>query len=159
MSEAGSNEASGAQTIQWSGLSDVGRFRKNNQDAFLALALNAEGVRRLGKYGEAELNESDYIYAVSDGMGGANAGEFASQIAVEKITQPFNPPPETTARWAHRNHGNDHFLGPGRSVTFPACDQYQLMVEDFVAAVNEGRSADLAEARDLVHILSSIVNA
>ena len=87
MSEAGSNEASGAQTIQWSGLSDVGRFRKNNQDAFLALALNGEGVRRLGKYGEAELNESDYIYAVSDGMGGANAGEFASQIAVEKITQ------------------------------------------------------------------------
>ena len=87
MSEAGSNEASGAQTIQWSGLSDVGRFRKNNQDAFLALALNGEGVRRLGKYGEAELNESDYIFAVSDGMGGANAGEFASQIAVEKITQ------------------------------------------------------------------------
>mgnify|MGYP001158899888 FL=1 len=76
-----------------------------------------------------------------------------------RLDVPFNPPPETTARWAHRNHGNDHFLGPGRSVTFPACDQYQLMVEDFVAAVNEGRSADLAEARDLVHILSSIVNA
>ena len=87
MSEAGPKEASGAQTIQWSGLSDVGRFRKNNQDAFLSLALNGEGVRRLGKYGEAELNESDYIFAVSDGMGGAKAGEFASQIAVEKITQ------------------------------------------------------------------------
>ena len=87
MSEAGPKEVSGAQIIQWSGLSDVGRFRKNNQDAFLALALNGEGVRRLGKYGEAELNESDYIFAVSDGMGGANAGEFASQIAVEKITQ------------------------------------------------------------------------
>ena len=87
MNEAGPKEASGAQIIQWSGLSDVGRFRKNNQDAFLALALNGEGVRRLGKYGEAELNESDYIFAVSDGMGGANAGEFASQIAVEKITQ------------------------------------------------------------------------
>jgi protein phosphatase len=86
MSKARPNEASEAQVIQWSGLSDVGRFRKNNQDAFLALALNGEGVRRLGKYGEAELNESDYIFAVSDGMGGANAGEFASQIAVEKIT-------------------------------------------------------------------------
>ena len=70
MSEAGPKEASGAQIIQWSGLSDVGRFRKNNQDAFLALALNGEGVRRLGKYGEAELNESDHIFAVSDGMGG-----------------------------------------------------------------------------------------
>jgi protein phosphatase len=87
MSEVGPNKASGAQVIQWSGLTDVGRFRKSNEDAFLALALNGEGVRRLGKYGEAELNESDYIFAVSDGMGGANAGEFASQIAVEKITQ------------------------------------------------------------------------
>ena len=86
MSEAGTKQTSEAQLIQWSGLTDVGRFRKNNQDAFLALALNGEGVRRLGKYGEAELNESDYIFAVSDGMGGANAGEFASQIAVEKIT-------------------------------------------------------------------------
>ena len=86
MSKARPKEASEAKAIQWSGLSDVGRFRKNNQDAFLALALNGEGVRRLGKYGEAELNESDYIFAVSDGMGGANAGEFASQIAVEKIT-------------------------------------------------------------------------
>jgi protein phosphatase len=87
MSKARPNEASEAKAIQWSGLSDVGRFRKNNQDAFLALVLNGEGVCRLGKYGEAELNESDYIFAVSDGMGGANAGEFASQIAVEKITQ------------------------------------------------------------------------
>ena len=87
MGKAGLKESSGAQVIQWSGLTDVGRFRKSNEDAFLALALNGEGVRRLGKYGEAELNESDYIFAVSDGMGGANAGEFASQIAVEKITQ------------------------------------------------------------------------
>jgi len=87
MSETRPKQASGAQVIQWSGLTDVGRFRKSNEDAFLALALNGEGVRRLGKYGEAELNESDYIFAVSDGMGGANAGEFASQITVEKITQ------------------------------------------------------------------------
>jgi protein phosphatase len=77
------------QTIRWSGLTDVGRFRKNNEDAFLALALNSEGVRRLGKYGDAGLMENDYIFAVSDGMGGANAGEFASQIAVDKITRLF----------------------------------------------------------------------
>jgi len=28
----------------------------------------------------------DFTFAVSDGMGGAMAGEFASKIAVEKIT-------------------------------------------------------------------------
>lgn len=78
-----------AQNIHWSGRTDVGRFRANNEDAFLALAVNGEGVRRLGKYGEAGLAENDYIFAVSDGMGGANAGEFASRIAVEKITHLF----------------------------------------------------------------------
>lgn len=78
-----------AKGICWSGQTDVGRFRKNNEDAFLALAINGEGVRRLGKYGEAGLAENDYIFAVSDGMGGANAGEFASQIAVDKITRLF----------------------------------------------------------------------
>jgi protein phosphatase len=78
-----------AHAIRWSGLTDVGRFRKNNEDAFLALALNGEGVRRLGKFGDAEIEANDYIFAVSDGMGGANAGEFASSIAVDKITRLF----------------------------------------------------------------------
>jgi protein phosphatase len=86
MSQSYENEA---EHIRWSGLTDVGRFRKNNEDAFLALAINGEGVRRLGKYGEAGLLENDYIFAVSDGMGGANAGEFASRIAVDKITRLF----------------------------------------------------------------------
>lgn len=76
-----------ATKIEWSGITDVGRYRKNNEDAFLALALDGEGVYRLGKYGEAPVTAQDYIFAVSDGMGGANAGEFASKIAVEKITR------------------------------------------------------------------------
>src|ERR1019366_2683643 len=43
-------------------------------------------VQRLGKIGEASLEKMDFTFAVSDGMGGALAGEFASLIAVEKIT-------------------------------------------------------------------------
>lgn len=83
------DESNVAQSIQWWGLTDVGRFRKNNEDAFLALTVDGEGVRRLGKYGESSLQATDFIFAVSDGMGGANAGEFASQIAVDKITRLF----------------------------------------------------------------------
>jgi PPM family protein phosphatase len=75
--------------IKWSGITDIGRYRKNNEDAFLALAIEGEGVQHLGKIGEANLESSDYIFAVSDGMGGANAGEFASRIAVDKITRLF----------------------------------------------------------------------
>lgn len=64
-----------------------GRVRANNEDAFLALTFNAEGLRFLGKTGESSLDEGDFVFAVSDGMGGANAGEFASRIAVDRITR------------------------------------------------------------------------
>lgn len=68
-------------------MTHVGHVRKNNEDAFLALTFDAHGLRYLGKIGEAEMNGADFVFAVSDGMGGASSGEFASRIAVEKITK------------------------------------------------------------------------
>ncbi len=75
-----------ALQLQWFGCTDVGRVRKNNEDAFLGLRFDAREVERLGKFGQASLAEHDFTFAVCDGMGGAKAGEYASQIAVEKIT-------------------------------------------------------------------------
>lgn len=72
--------------IRWSGVTNPGRFRKNNEDAFLALNIDAREVRYLGREGEGSMEVSDYVFAVSDGMGGARAGEVASKIATEKIT-------------------------------------------------------------------------
>ncbi len=76
-----------ALTLQWSGHTDPGKVRRNNEDAFLCLQFDAREVRYLGKIGEDSLEAQDYVFAVSDGMGGAKAGEFASRIAVEKITR------------------------------------------------------------------------
>jgi len=75
-----------AMTLKWSGWTDVGRVRKNNEDSFLGLRFDAREVHRLGKVGEASTANADLAFAVGDGMGGALAGEYASQIAVEKIT-------------------------------------------------------------------------
>ncbi len=49
--------------------------------------MDSRELRRLGKVGEASLAEGDFVFAVSDGMGGARAGEFASRITVEKLAE------------------------------------------------------------------------
>jgi protein phosphatase len=73
-------------SLHWSGWTDRGKVRPHNEDSFVALQFDANEVRRLGKTGEASTQHNDFAFAVSDGMGGAMAGEFASRIAVEKIT-------------------------------------------------------------------------
>jgi protein phosphatase len=78
--------AAAAQTLHWSGWSDCGKVRANNEDAFLGLQFDAREIFRLGKFGQASARQSDFAFAVSDGMGGAQGGEFASQIATEKLT-------------------------------------------------------------------------
>jgi protein phosphatase len=73
--------------LAWSGLTDCGPFRTNNEDTFLALAFDAQLVHRLGKSGRTALTETDFVFAVSDGMGGARSGEFASRITVDQVTR------------------------------------------------------------------------
>jgi len=73
--------------IRWSGLTDVGKVRTNNEDAFLGVRFDARETSYLGKFGESAMDACDFVFAVSDGMGGAKSGEFASRIAVDKITK------------------------------------------------------------------------
>jgi len=73
--------------LHWSGATDVGKVRKNNEDTYLGVQFDAQEVRYLGKIGDGSTGHADYVFAVSDGMGGAMAGEFASKITVEKITR------------------------------------------------------------------------
>jgi len=72
--------------LQWSGWTDRGKVRPNNEDAFLGVQFNNQEVHHLGKLGAISIKNADCAFAVSDGMGGANAGEYASRIAIEKIT-------------------------------------------------------------------------
>lgn len=79
------NVSAGAR-LKWHGRTDPGKVRPNNEDAFLGLQFDAREVHHLGRLGEAAVQNMDFAFAVSDGMGGARAGEFASRIAIEKIT-------------------------------------------------------------------------
>jgi serine/threonine protein phosphatase PrpC len=72
--------------LKWSGQTDRGKVRMNNEDAFLGQQFNAQEIHHLGKTGEGTTETFDFVFAVSDGMGGAKAGEFASRITTDKIT-------------------------------------------------------------------------
>jgi len=76
-----------ALELHWSGRTDRGKVRPNNEDSFLALRFNAQEVHYLGKIGESSTIQTDFVFAVTDGMGGAKAGEFASRITMDKITR------------------------------------------------------------------------
>ena len=44
-------------TLAWSGMTDPGRHRANNEDAFMAFILDGHETRYLGKTGSADLTE------------------------------------------------------------------------------------------------------
>ena len=83
------SNAPASPRLQWFGQTDRGHVRKNNEDTFLALEFDAREIQYLGKIGEAPTENIDFVFAVSDGMGGARSGEFASRITVDRITRLF----------------------------------------------------------------------
>ena len=69
----------------WAATSIKGIKHTANDDAFLALTVNPESTDPLPDSGEILLDPSHLVLAVSDGMGGRNAGEFASRLLMSRI--------------------------------------------------------------------------
>src|SRR5436305_12286908 len=72
--------------------SDVGRVRRGNEDNFLLLDLTAprawnrlDGDESPEEMGHFTLGEHGLVLVVSDGMGGALAGDVASRMAIEAV--------------------------------------------------------------------------
>lgn len=82
-------------TVEIHATSHVGRVRKGNEDNYLLLHIsrsrawtssqeNGEFVIESQKF---EIDDNGVVLAVSDGMGGAMAGEVASKMAVECVCE------------------------------------------------------------------------
>lgn len=62
------------------GISDIGKIRKNNEDAF---------------YVPSPTDDIQNLFIVADGMGGCNAGEVASQFAIDSFLSYIRQEQET----------------------------------------------------------------
>lgn len=97
--------------------SHIGRVRKGNEDNYLLLNISdsktwmssqepGEFIIESQKF---EIDESGIVLAVSDGMGGALAGEVASKMAVETVSQTFLE--EDPERTVSPNDIDDSLIG------------------------------------------------
>src|SRR5208283_4533859 len=77
-----------ALVVRTFGLTDRGRVRPSNEDQFLIAELTKAMQVRHASLPHPKTQYADergYLFIVADGMGGAQAGEQASALAVESI--------------------------------------------------------------------------
>jgi protein phosphatase len=76
---------SDALKVEVFGRTDVGRTRDHNEDSFLVADLTRRIASLQPEVREHEVGERGSLMVVADGMGGAAAGEIASDLAVDTI--------------------------------------------------------------------------
>jgi protein phosphatase len=104
--EVPANQANvtGEITLHVFGRTDVGQIREHNEDNFLIADLTRHSRSLLEADRSQAVGPRGNVLGVCDGMGGAAAGEVASQLAVDIIYDVLcaDPPPETNDDLAHR---------------------------------------------------------
>ena len=67
-----------------------------------------------------------------------------------KLNVPVNPPEVTHAYWSAGG------LDKGTKISFPKCNQYKLMVDDFVKQANSGATSDFSISRVVTRALKEV---
>jgi protein phosphatase len=118
-----------AAILHWSALTHSGSRKSRNDDSFIAFASGPQGAEMLGAEGAHSLANHDLVFAVSDGMGGGNAGDLASSIILRQMSEII---PETFKAAA--------------TGLFPDCLSH---LEDAIRSVHEHLNAAAAGRDDL----------
>jgi serine/threonine protein phosphatase PrpC len=128
------------------GITNVGMIRTNNEDAYIIADLDATDTSGVAWDPPREVGERGVLLAVSDGMGGAAAGEIASAITVESLKN-----------WLHEDHKGmatglliEEAVGEANRNVFDAAqsDGRQGMGATLTAVLVRGPMAHIAEVGD-----------
>ena len=76
-------------SLRLAGMSDVGITRDHNEDSFAFLDLSSGQTHADVSDGTIDVGLRGVVLVVADGMGGAAAGEIASEMAVEAVLDTF----------------------------------------------------------------------
>jgi protein phosphatase len=71
--------------FRWAGATVSGTRKPRNDDSWVVFSSDINGATKLGDSGESTVETCDLVFAVSDGMGGGNAGDLASSLILERM--------------------------------------------------------------------------
>ena len=141
-----------ASILQWASVSHSGSRKARNDDSLIAFASDPSGATMLEPAGFHSLEKHDLVFAVSDGMGGGNAGDLASSLLLKKMTEII---PETFKIAASGFFPDylDHLAEAIRSVhehinEAAACDQTRGMAATLALAWFTPENLYIANAGD-----------
>lgn len=85
-------------TLRWAARTVSGTRKPTNDDSWLVFGSSASGALPFREEGNSNLDNYDLVFAVSDGMGGGNAGDLASRTLLNEMSRII---PETFKAAAH----------------------------------------------------------
>ncbi len=158
--------------VRVSARTDVGMIRRGNEDCFLVADLTTGNTGLTPEVSHHRLGSMGSLMVVSDGMGGAVAGEIASDLAVngvrDEMLKPGSTPLDVSQRlqiavertnrtvWQYAQD-NPHLAGMGATLTAVLCHgnkAYVGQVGDSRAyLVRAGRIKQLTKDQSLVQLL------
>ena len=156
-------------------LTDTGRVRSANEDAFIVAELNDKEVKTItGNLDCYRVGSGGLLLAVSDGMGGAQAGEVASRLAIEQLLRRLGAPAQKelerdrlsdglkSANRAirHASRENPAFSGMGATMTAALIYQGQAYLgqvgDSRCYLIHAGHAQQVTKDQSLVQVLVDI---